>query len=203
MPKSFSIWPLNTPGAALRLAVAILAAANLAGWYLAFRPFGGSPEELRQQAADLQAKVRQNQGSLERTRKLVEKIEAGRSEGDDFLSDYFFARREASARIFNELTQAANEAKIRPKESAIALEPIEGSDTLSMMQISANYEGTYAELLHFIHIIDKSGTLLIVEGLSATPQQGTGLLTVTLKLDTFVRDDAPQDGQTAKEGQTL
>src|SRR5271165_98560 len=186
MPKSSSIWPPNNTGAILRLAVVVLAVVNLTALYFVLRPLGGSPEELRERAIEMKGQVRQRQGNLERTRKLVAKIEAGRAEGDQFLNHYFLPRRSAYPQILAELTKAASDAKIKPKESAFATELIDGSDTLSLMQISANYEGSYPDLLRFINLIDKSNSLLIVEGLNATPQQGSPLLSVTLKLDTFV-----------------
>src|SRR5205823_2709705 len=97
-------------------------------------------------------------------------------EGDEFMSDYFLPRRTAYSAILDELTKAANESHLKSKESAFATEPIEGSDTLSMMQISASYEGGYADLVRFINLVDKSDSLLIIESLSATPQQGSGVL---------------------------
>lgn len=191
MPKSFSLWPPNNAGAIVRLLAAVLLAANLIAAYFVFRPIGGSPADLQAQAADMRLQLRQRQGALERTRKLVDKIEAGREEGNQFLDEYFMPRRSAYPEILAELTKLATEANLKPKESAYAVEPIEGSDTLSMMQISANFEGGYGELIRFINLVDKSDSLLIVEGLNATPQQGSKLLNVTLKLDTFVREDGP------------
>jgi hypothetical protein len=46
-----------------------------------------------------------------------------------------------------------------------------------------------------VHEIDMSQRLLIIESLNAAPIQGPAkLITVSLKLDTFVRDDgAPDD----------
>lgn len=189
MRKSFSIWPPNETGAIIRLAVVVLLAANLVAAYFVLRPIGGSPEELRNQAAELRIELRQRQGALERTRAFASKIEAGRSEADEFLGDYFLSRRIAYSAILDELTKAANDSHLKPKESAYGIEPIEGSDTLSMMQISANYEGSYTDLIHFINLVDKSDSLLIIEGLGATPQLGSGVLNVTFKLDTFVRED--------------
>lgn len=189
MRKSFRIWPPNEPGAIIRLTVVVLLAANLVAAYFVLRPIGGSPEELRNQVADLRIQLRQRQGALERTRAFVGKIEAGRSEGDEFLDDYFLPRRTAYSQILDELTKAANDAHLKPKETALGIEPIEGSDTLSMMQISANYEGSYTDLIHFINLVDKSDSLLIIDSLGATPQLGSGVLNVTFKLDTFVRED--------------
>jgi hypothetical protein len=57
------------------------------------------------------------------------------------------------------------------------------------MKVTANYQGTYANLLHFINRLDKSKLLLIIEGLQATPQQQTGVLNVSFKLDAFIRPD--------------
>lgn len=189
MPKSFNIWPLNNPGAIIRLVVLVLLAANLVAAYLVIRPIGGSPEELTQQLADLRTQQRQRQGSLDRTKKLVQKIEAGRGEGDEFMDDYFLPRRTAYSTVVAELVKDASEAKIASKEVSYAIEPVEGSDNLSMMQISAGFEGSYGDLIRFINLIDRSDNLLIIEGLGATPQQGSKLLSVTLKLDTFVRED--------------
>jgi hypothetical protein len=189
MPKSFNIWPLNNPGAIIRLVVLVLLAANLVAAYLVIRPIGGSPEELTQQLADLRTQQRQRQGSLERTKKLVQKIEAGRGEGDEFMDDYFLPRRTAYASVVAELVKDAGESKIAPKETAYTMEPIDGSDNLLMMTVSAGFEGSYGDLIHLINLIDRSDNLLIIEGLGATPQQGSKALSVTLKLDTFVRED--------------
>ena len=49
---------------------------------------------------------------------------------------------------------------------------------LDMMQITANYEATYADLVRFVNLIDKSSRLLVMESLNATPQQGGGKLNV-------------------------
>ncbi len=189
MPKSFSFWPPNNTGAAIRLAVVILLALNLVAAYFVIRPIGGSPEELRAELADGRLQLRQRQGVVERTKKLVAKIEAARTEGDDFMQENFLPRRTAYSAVLAELARDAAESKIKTKETSFAPEPIEGSDTLSMMQISANFEGSYGDLIHLINSIDRSENLLIIEGLGATPQQGSNVLNIQLKLDTFVRED--------------
>jgi hypothetical protein len=69
---------------------------------------------------------------------------------------------------------------------------VEGSDTLSMLTITANYEGAYADLLHFVHEVDRSPRLLIIESLNAAPLQGGGQLSVSIKLESFVREDGTE-----------
>ena len=94
MPKNFSFWPPNTPGAVLRMVVVVLAAANLIAGFLVLRPIGGSAAQLRQQSADLRLQLRQRQGALERTRKFVDKIEAGRTEAPNLAEVPELARVE-------------------------------------------------------------------------------------------------------------
>jgi len=173
----------------IRLGLGVLVAANLAAAYFMVRPIGGSAQELAQQALEMHSQIRQQQGVLDRTRVLVSKIESGRGEGERFMRSFFLPRRPAYSIIVGELNDLASQAKITPRDSAWALEPVEGSDTLDMLQISANFEGTYPDLIHFINLLDKSNRLLIIESLNATPQQSGGRLNVMLKLDTFVQED--------------
>jgi Tfp pilus assembly protein PilO len=144
---------------------------------------------LHRQLAALETQTAARRSLLSSTRQHVAAVEQGRSEGDKFLNQYFLARRTAYSTLLSELVDAADRAKIKPKEHAYATEPIEGSDTLSMMSISANYEGTYANLMRFVHEIDRSPRLLIIEALNAAPEQSGGTLNISMKIDTFVRDD--------------
>lgn len=188
MPRSFNVKPGN-PRTWIRTGLAVLAAANLVAMYFVIRPIGGSAQELAQQALDMHAQIRQQQNVLDRTRLLVSKIESGRGQGDKFMSTYFLPRRTAYSTIMAELNDLASQSKITSRDSAWALDAVDGSDTLDMMQISANFEGLYPDLIHFINLLDKSDRLLIIESLNATPQQSGGRLNVALKLDTFVQED--------------
>jgi hypothetical protein len=187
--RRFSVWPPNNPRAVIRLGLGVLVAANLVAAYFVVRPIGGSAQELSQQALETHSQIRQQQGVLDRARVLVSKIESGRGEGDQFMTSYFLPRRPAYSIIVAELNDLASQAKITPRDSAWAPEPVEGSDTLDMLQISANFEGTYPDLIHFINLLDKSNRLLIIESFNATPQQTGGRLNVMLKLDAFVQED--------------
>ena len=194
MPRNFSLkaaGPSN-PRSVIRVVLGVLAAANLVAGYFVLRPPGGSSQELRQQAAEMTRQIGQQQSTLDRTRLLSSKIEIGRGEGDKFMSKYFLPRRSAYSIVMAELNDLAGQAKVTAKESANAIEPVDGSDTLEMMQITANYEATYADLVRFVNLIDKSDRLLVMESMNATPQQGNGKLNVALKLDTFVVEDGSE-----------
>ena len=191
MLRSFSwnVWPPNNTAALLRLGVAVFLAANLVAGYFVLRPIGGSPDELRQQVMEMRLQIHQQQNALDRMRLLTGKVEIGRGEGDGFMAKYFLPRRTAYSVILAELNRIANDAKVTPKEGAFAWVPVDGSDNLQMMQITANFEATYENLIHFVNMVDRADRLLIMEGLNATPQQGGARLNVMMKLDTFVVED--------------
>jgi hypothetical protein len=172
-----------------RAALGVLLLATIGAAWIVMYPPGGSADDLQRQLAALESQTAARRVLLASTRQHVSAVEQGRAEGDKFLNEYFLARRTAYSTLLSELVDAADRAKIKPKEHAYATEPIEGSDSLSMMSISANYEGTYANLMRFVHEIDRSPRLLIIEALNAAPQQSGGTLNISMKIDTFVRDD--------------
>jgi type IV pilus assembly protein PilO len=194
MPRSFKLFQLpagatKDPRLIARAVIGILLVANLMAAYAVFRPLGGSAEELDAQVASLQTQLQQRQASLQRLRALVSKIEQARAAGDEFLSTYFMDRRTASSTIIGELSTAAQEAGMKPKENTYSEDPVEGSETLSMMTITVNYEGTYGDLLEFVNRLDKSRRFFILDTLTAAPQQGGVTLNVNIKLNAFVRKD--------------
>jgi Tfp pilus assembly protein PilO len=191
MARNFSV---PTLGAKLwwRIALGALLAANLAAGWIVVYPPGGSAEDLKQQLKLLETQTAAKRALLANTRQHVAAVQLGRTEGEQFLTEYFLARRTAYSTLLTELVAAADEAKIKPKEHAYSTEPIEGSDNLSMMSISANYEGTYANLMRFVHEVDRSPRLLIIESLNAAPQATGGTLNISMKIDTFVREDGSQ-----------
>src|SRR5690242_9445796 len=187
MPRNFKA-ALRDPRVLVRALLAVLLAANLGAAVMAFKPFGGSADDLRRERGELQARLAQLQTHLAQTRKLASKVQSARVEGDNFLDRYVTDRRTMSSTIFEEMDRTAQQAGIKPRDRNVELSPIEGSDTLEMMSITAGYEGPYESLEKFVNLLDRSPRFLIIESLVAAPQQGGQMLNVTLKLDTFVKE---------------
>jgi|SRR5436190_2650724 len=187
LPQKFS----KDPHVVARLALGILLLANLVAAYAIFRPVGGSAEELDQQLGEMRRQLQREQAQVQRLRGLVAKIQHARTTGDSFVQTYFMGRRTTSSTIGAELLKAAKDSGMKPKEASFTFDPIEGSDTLSTMTIIANYEGTYGDLLQFVNRLDKSSRFLIIDTMSAAPMQGSGNLAISVKLNTFVREDGP------------
>ena len=181
---------IKEPRVLLRAAIGTLLAANLVAAVMAFKPFGGSADDLRREQQALRVQLARLQTRAATSKRLVEKVETARREGDQFLANYVTDLRTMSSSIQAELNRTAKEAGIKALPATLDLEPIEGSDTLEMMTISAGYEGSYADLTKFVNLLDKSPRFLIIENMQTAPQQGGQSLSVTLKLDTFVRETA-------------
>lgn len=178
----------NDPRTTARVGIGFLLLCNLiAGWFVAY-PWGGSAQEMEDRLASLRAQAAQRRVTLDRTKELAAKIDKGRVQGDDFLGRYFLSRPTIYSTVVGELNQMAKSSGVRPKEQAFNEEEVEGSDELSMLSITAGYEGTYADLLHFLRELDKANRLVIIESLAASPQQSTPVLNITVRLNTFIRE---------------
>ena len=51
-------------------------------------------------------------------------------------------------------------------------------------------EGNFAQLMKFVNLLDRSQRFLIIESMTVAPQAKGDLLSVNLKLNTFVREQA-------------
>lgn len=172
-----------------RVVLGLLVVLNLAAaWYVLYPP-GGSAETLEQELVSLQAQLKQSKTRLEESKKHAGAVEKGRGGADEFLSKYFVPLRSAPTTFLTELNQIATRAGIKDRGITYSPDVIDGSEELGMLTITANFEGTYKNLLSFVREIDRSPNLLIIESLNATPQQGSNVLTVAIKMEAFLRED--------------
>ena len=193
MPRSFKLpgkIALKEPRVLMRAIVGTLLAANLVAAVIAFKPFGGSADDLRRKQESLSSQLNAQKARLAGTKRLVEKVQLARTEGDQFLGKYLMDRRLASEQILSELFDNAKAAGIKMGTQQFDLQPIEGSDTKAMLTMQGGYEGTYANLTKFVNLLDKSPRFLIIEGMQAQApqQQGGQVINVTLKIDAFVKE---------------
>jgi type IV pilus assembly protein PilO len=201
MPKSFSfvgataplrglnLATLKDPRVSMRVGLGMLLALNIVAALILFKPWGGSADDLERRLAAMRAQLPQRQAQLAATKLLVQKVEKAHTESTQFMAKYMLNERNAYSTILGELTQAADKVSLKSRESQYTVEPIEGSDTLGMMTISANFEGEYSNLTKFINELDRSPRFLIIESLNATPQPVGKVVNVNFKLNAFVKDE--------------
>lgn len=203
MRRSFSVrvkleWRrLLRPGSldrptVIRLVLGTLLVANVAAAWFVFHPPGGSLEDLQVQIVTTRQQILAREQSIARLRRTSDKTADAKRIGDEFLNQYFLPRKNAYSLLELELAAAAKASNIRAKDRTFSYEPVEGSDTLGMLTITANFEGAYADLVTFANQLDRARRLVIIEALQAQPIQGTPTLAITMKLDAFFRFEEAQ-----------
>jgi len=191
MPRNFSFnlrQIARDPKTAVRTVLGVLLAANLLAAFFVYQTPGGSVDSLDSDISQARKDVAAKQQALVRLRAIAAKSAVARKAGDQFLTDHFLDRRTAYSALETDLAEAAKSSGVKPRERSYDYEPIEGSTSLGMVTITANYEGTYADLVEFVYAMDRSKRLLILDSLAAQPQQGLGVLNITVKLNAFFRE---------------
>jgi len=193
MDRTFNFRPalnVKDPRVVMRVLIGLLLVANLAAAVVAFKPFGGSADDLRREQQMLTAQLTRSQQQLANSKRLVDKVEQARTEGDKFLDKYFTDSQTTAALILTELNSTARDAGIKMGQAQFNRENVEGSDTLQMLTTNVGFEGNYTNLTKFVNLLDKSARFMIIESMqAAAPQQQAGqALNVSLKIDTFVKD---------------
>lgn len=182
---------------AIRIALGSLLLLNIIALVLAFFPPGGSPESLESDLAAARRVLAARQQTAAALKKNAAKVALARTETEKFMSMRFLDRRTAYSTLEIALADAAKAAGIQPKDRSYGYEPVEGSDTLAVATINANFEGTYADLIEAVHAIDKSQRLVILDSLQAQPVQGgPGMLSINMKLFAFLRQ-TPEESAAA------
>jgi hypothetical protein len=203
MPRNFSLPSFPKLGATsfaplaalkdtqvrIRVVLGMLLVANMVAACFAFHLFDDSPEKLGQQVLSMRHQILTQLQKLNQTRQLAGKVEKGREQETTFISTYMTSRRATYSTIISEIDQMANQAGMTSKDSSITLDALQGTDSLDMMTITANFVGDYKNLLIFMNLVDRSKRFLIIETLAVSPQQNLKLA-VAMKLHTFVREDA-------------
>jgi type IV pilus assembly protein PilO len=176
------------PRAPWKIGLAALGLANIAAFFLFVRPIGGSARDLDEELRRLQSSYRAEQQQVNRAKAIAAKLTTARTEQEKFMNSHFMDRRTASSTILTELGGAVKNAGLTLREHSFVIEPVEGTDRLGMMTISANYEGSYGDLIRFVNLMDHSPRFLIIDTIQAAPQQQTGKLAVRFRMNTFVRE---------------
>jgi Tfp pilus assembly protein PilO len=200
MPRNFS-FPgqlklggavVRDPRIVMRVIIGLLLVGNIVAAAIAFKPFGGSVEDLRNEQQRLARQLADMRNRAVISQKLVDKVRTAQKQGDQFISQYFMDVSTASSSVVVELNQTATEAGIKMGQVQFDRQPIEGSDSLIKETLTIGFDGTYANLTKFMHQVDKSPRFLIIESMqAAAPQaQGGQSLNVTLKILAFINDPA-------------
>lgn len=196
MPRNFE-W-LSTNGSRLRpqgagywlrVVVGALVLANGVALFLYLDPPGGTRGELMQQSLGIRREIAAARANTARLRTVTANVQLGSGQSSAFESIYFLPRRTAYQRVIGELQRMAAASGLQERDRVYSEDPIEGTADLTLLNITANYEGTYDNLVHFLYEVDKSPMLLMLDTLMASPQQSGGRINSSLRFQAIIRED--------------
>jgi Tfp pilus assembly protein PilO len=177
----------------LQVLCGALALLNAVALFLYLLPPGGTRQELMAERDRLHREIAAVQARAVRLKMVAAKAQTGGKQSADFEAQYFLPRRQAYAAVMGEIQRLAHSSGLRERDAVYSEEPIEGTDDLSLLNSTANYEGSYDNLLHFLQEVNQSPMLLMLDSLQAAPQQqkGGGINT-SIRFQAIIRDDGSQ-----------
>lgn len=172
----------------LRATLLILAVLNAAALYLYLDPPGGTPQELASQDQQIRNQIAAMNVRGARIELMAKRVESGSSQIADFEKQYFLPKRIAYGTVIEEIQRMAKVSGLSERDAGFSEEPIEGTADLSLLNIKANYEGTYPSLMRFLYESDKSPMLLMLDSLTAAPEQKSGQISTDIRFQVVIQD---------------
>jgi Tfp pilus assembly protein PilO len=181
---------LREPQTLVRVLLGVLLAANIVAAIIAFHLIGESPADLEAQLTAGRAGLRTAQQTLNQTKSLAGNMDLSREQGNIFLSSYMTSRRRYSSALGGELNKVAGAASMKVGLLNFSQpEPIEGSDDMDSLTITASFVGGYAQLVKFVNLLDRSPRFLLIDTFQVEPQPKGDILSATVKMNAFLKDD--------------
>jgi Tfp pilus assembly protein PilO len=173
----------------LQAAGAALALLNGVALFMYLAPPGGSRQELMQESLQVRNQIAASRARSGRLKTVANKVQVGSGESGEFEARFFLPKRVAYEDVIAEIQRMATASGLKERDSVFTEEPIEGTADLSLLNATGNYEGTYDNLLRFLHEVDRSPMLLMLDTLQAAPQQHAGQITTSIRFQAVVRDE--------------
>jgi|SRR5947209_1305021 len=173
----------------LQAGAVALAVLNAVALYLYLDPPGGSRKELTQEAENIRGSIRADRTRVNRLRTVSSKVQVGNTQSADFESKNFLPKRLAYATVISELQRMVKNSGLQERDAVYTEEPIEGTTDLLLLNSTANYEGSYENLMKFLYQVDQSPMLLMLENVTAAPQQKGGQINTSIRFQAVIRED--------------
>ena len=178
----------------LQVTGAALALLNGVALFLYLDPPGGSREDLLQQSRQVRNQIAASRARSVRLKTIAGKVQVGSSESAEFESRFFLPKRGAYENVIAEIQRMSAASGLKERDSVFTEEPIEGTADLSLLNATGNYEGTYENLMRFLHEVDRSPMLLMLDTKQAAPQQHPGQITTSVRFQAVIREEASAAG---------
>jgi Tfp pilus assembly protein PilO len=172
----------------LRILAGVLAALNAVALYFYLSPPGGTRQDLEMESVQVRTQIRAAQTQAAKSHGLAAHVQTASEQASSFSDKYFLPKRAAYVAVFEEIQRMAKASGIQERDAGWSEEPIEGTADLTLLNITANYEGTNANLMKFLNESDRSPMLLILDALTAAPQQHNNQINTAIRFQAIVRE---------------
>jgi len=172
----------------LRIVAVVLAALNAVALYFYLSPPGGTRQDLELESVQVRTQIRAAQTQAAKSHGLAAHVQTASEQASSFSDKYFLPKRAAYVAVFEEIQRMAKASGIQERDAGWSEEPIEGTADLTLLNITANYEGTNANLMKFLNESDRSPMLLILDALTAAPQQHNNQINTAIRFQAIVRE---------------
>ena len=203
MRRNFNVRTLLGVGTGqlkLRISLLVLILLNVTALFLYLYPPGGSQQELAGEDRQINNQIAAVSQQGTHVKLMAARVESGSNQINDFEKQYFLPKRYAYGTVMEEIERMAKVSGLQEKDAGFSEEPIEGTADLSLLNIKANYEGSYANLMHFLYETDRSPMLLMLDSLTAAPQKN-GQISADIRYQVVIEDptlNLPPSGGTAQ-----
>jgi Tfp pilus assembly protein PilO len=174
----------------LQLTGGILALLNGVALFFYLVPPGGSRRDLAQEQMAVRAQLANTRTRTRRLRTRAAEVQVSSAQSSGFEAKYFLPKRTAYETVIAEIQRMAKASGLQERDSIYMEEPIEGVSDLSLLNITASYEGTYQNLMEFLHQVDRCPMLLMMENLQAAPQQKGGQINTSIRFQAIIQEEA-------------
>jgi len=174
----------------LRVLAGFLALVNAVALYFYLSPPGGTRQELEFESVQVRTQIRAAQTQTAKSQNLAGHVQTASQESAAFSDRYFLPKRAAYVAILEEILRMAKASGIEERDASFSEEAIEGTADLTLLTITANYEGTNGNLMKFLYEADHSPMLLILDMLQASPQQKGNQINTSIRFQAIVREGA-------------
>ena len=167
---------------------------NAVALYFYLSPPGGTRQDLELENTQVQAQIKAAQLQAAKSRRLAGHVETASEQAAAFSEKYFLPKRAAYVAVFEEIQRMAKASGIQERDASWNEEPIEGTADLTLLTITANYEGSNANLMKFLNEADHSPMLLILDAMTASPQQRNNLINTAIRFQAIVHEPGATAG---------
>lgn len=164
-----------------------LVAADLAVFFLVYRPLGTKLEEAGRQQDRLRQGIRSQQVRVDALKRYDEALPAAGQQIDDFVGARTPTRREAYSTAAHLLHKVAEEAGVNVAMLVYHSIDKGSGDPLERLALDINVQGSYAGLVKFAHALETSKEFMLVRDGTMVPGEN-GALNLRLLADLYVKE---------------